>query len=125
MLRAHPLFRREDYDVYCEVPISIVKAALGGEIIVPTLEGKVELKIPTGTQSRRHFRLRNKGIAHVRGTGRGDQYVEVVIETPTHLTNRQKELLKEFEEEESKVRGKEKNYPSVSKFVDKLKELFE
>jgi len=123
-VRPHPLFRREDYDVYCEVPVSLVQAALGAEIVVPTLDGKVELKIPPGTQSGRHFRLKMKGIAQMRGSGRGDQYVEVLVETPTNLTEKQKDLLREFEKEEQKIKNADANYPIMHKFLDKLKELF-
>ena len=123
-VRPHPLFRRDDYDVYCEVPISMVQAALGGEIVAPTLDGKVELKIPPGTQSGRHFRLRGKGILYMRGGGRGDQYVEVSVETPTNLTERQRELLRDFEKEEQRHRNSDSNYPIVHKFLDRLKELF-
>jgi molecular chaperone DnaJ len=123
-VRPHPLFRREDYDVYCEVPVSLVQAALGGEIVVPTLDGKVELKIPPGTQSGRHFRLRGKGIAQMRGSGRGDQYVEVIVETPTNLSERQKELLRDFEREEHRLKNADANYPIMHKFLDKLRELF-
>jgi molecular chaperone DnaJ len=123
-VRPHPLFRRDDYDVYCEVPISMVQAALGGEIVAPTLDGKVELKIPPGTQSGRHFRLRAKGIPHMRGGGRGDLYVEMSVETPTNLTDRQKDLLREFEREEQRHRNSDSNFPLVHKFLDKLKELF-
>jgi len=123
-VRPHPLFRRDDYDVYCEVPISMVQAALGGEIVAPTLDGKVELKVPPGTQSGRHFRLRAKGIPHMRGGGRGDQYVEVSVETPTNLTERQKDLLRDFEKEEQKHKNSDSNYPIVHKFLDKLRELF-
>jgi len=123
-VQPHPFFHREDYDVYCEVPISFVQAALGAEIVVPTLEGKVELKVPPGTQSGRHFRLRNKGIAHIRGGGRGDQYVKVVVEIPTNLTDRQKELLEEFEKTEQE-NGSRKNYPLIGRFVEKFREFFE
>ena len=123
-VRPHPFFLREEYDVHCEVPISIVQAALGAEIVVPTLDGKVELKIPPGTQSGRHFRLRGKGVPHIRGSGRGDQYVAAVVETPTNLTSRQRELLKEFSKEDKKATAdKNKNYPIMQKFLDKIKDL--
>ena len=102
----HPFFTRDEDHIYCEVPISFAQAALGAELIVPTLEGKVELKIPSGTQSGRHFRLRNKGIAHMRGGGRGDQFVKVLVETPTNLSTKQKEILKDFKKEEEKNSGK-------------------
>src|SRR5690606_29777391 len=82
--------------VHCVVPITFVQAALGDEIEVPTLEGKVKLKIPAGTQTGKSFRLKGKGIANVHGRGKGDQLVKVRVVTPTNLTERQKELLREF-----------------------------
>ena len=124
-VRPHPFFSREGYDVICEVPISMVQAALGDEIVVPTLEGKAVLKVPAGTQSGRNFRMPRKGIAHLRGGGRGDQYVRVVVEVPTNLTERQKELLREFGELERDGRkGRPENYPLIGRFVEKFKELF-
>lgn len=97
-VRPHEIFRREGTDVICEVPIGFVQAALGDEVTVPTLDGPVRLKIPEGTQTGTAFRLRGKGIPHLRGFGRGDQHVRVKVITPTHLTARQKELLREFAE---------------------------
>ena len=87
---------RQDNDVIIEVPISFPQAALGAEIDVPTLEGKVKLKIPAGTQSGKVLRLKGKGIVDLHGYGRGDQLVKVVVETPSSLTSRQRELLEEF-----------------------------
>jgi molecular chaperone DnaJ len=95
-VKQHKLFTREGNDVICEVPINFVQATLGDEIEVPTLDGKVKLKIPEGTQTGTVFRIRDKGIAHLRGHGRGDQHVRVKIITPKKLTDRQKELLQEF-----------------------------
>ncbi len=122
-VRPHPFFHREGNDVYCEVPISFTTAALGGEIEVPTLEGKVELKIPQGTQNLRNFRLRGKGIAHLRGGGRGDQFVRVIVEIPTDLSGRQRELLQEFAALDEESRGKS-HYPLIDKFARKIRELF-
>ena len=115
----HPIFERADSDLYCEVPISFSKAALGTEIEVPTLEGAARLKIPPGSQTHRVFRLRNKGIVHLRTNKRGDLHVRIVVETPTNLTSRQRDLLEEFE----KI-SNEQSHPLHSKFVDKIKELF-
>jgi molecular chaperone DnaJ len=123
LVKPHPIFHREDQDLQCEVPITVVQAALGGEILVPTLEGRVELKIPAGTQNGRTFRMRGKGIAHLRGTGRGDQFVRVVVEIPTDLTPRQRELLKEFAALESD-RSQKSHYPLIDKFTQRLRELF-
>lgn len=101
-VKPHKIFRRDGYDVTCEIPISFAQAALGAELEVPTLEGKTILRIPEGTQTGSSFRLKGKGIPSLRGFGRGDQHVVVKIVTPTRLTERQKELLREFNEIEAK-----------------------
>jgi len=92
----HEIFQRSGDDIYCRLPISFVEAALGGSVEAPTLEGKEKLKIPRGTQSGKIFRLKGKGIAHLRGYGRGDQIIETVITVPENLTKKQEALLKEF-----------------------------
>jgi molecular chaperone DnaJ len=99
-VRPHPEFEREGPDLLQEVGISFGQAALGDKLEVPTLSGKAQLTIPPGTQTHKVFRLRGQGLPHLRGGGRGDQYVRVVIETPRDLTARQKELLKELKETE-------------------------
>lgn len=97
-IKPHKLFKRRDFDVYCEVPISFAQAALGAEIEVPTLDGKVTYTIPEGTQTGREFVLRGKGIPQVNNPKlRGDHHFNVVVETPTRLTNEQKELLRQFD----------------------------
>ena len=96
-VEAHEIFERHGDNVLCEVPISFVQAALGAEIEVPTLDGAAKIRIPTGSQTDTIFRLKGKGIPHLQGHGRGDQFVKAVIQTPTKLTRRQKELLREFE----------------------------
>jgi molecular chaperone DnaJ len=93
----HDFFVRSGDDIICRVPISFVNAALGGTIEVPTLQGKEKLKIPRGTQNGKTFRLRGKGISHIRGFGSGDQIIEVFVQIPTALNKRQEELLTEFE----------------------------
>jgi len=95
-VRPHEFFRRQGNDVICEVPISFVQAALGDEIEVPTLYGPAKLRIPEGTQTGTRFRLKGQGIADPRGYGRGDQYVEAKVVTPTRLSAKQRELLREF-----------------------------
>lgn len=115
----HPLFMRDGLDIICEVPISFIQAALGFEIDVPTLEGKVKMKIPAGTQSGKVFRLKGKGVRDVQGYHRGDQHVRVIVETPAHLTPRQKELLKEFA-----ALGGEEVHPLSKGFFDKVKQIF-
>ncbi|CRK84195.1 molecular chaperone DnaJ [Neobacillus massiliamazoniensis] len=97
-VRPHEFFERDGDDVYCEMPITFVQATLGDEIEVPTLHGKVKLKIPVGTQTGTKFRLKGKGIPNVRGYGVGDQHIQVRVLTPTKLTDKQKNLLREFAE---------------------------
>ncbi|WP_139490445.1 molecular chaperone DnaJ [Brevibacillus dissolubilis] len=95
-IRKHDFFKREGADIYCDYPINFAQAALGDEVEVPTVDGNVKLKIPAGTQTSTEFRLRGKGVPHLRGSSRGDQYVRVKVVTPTKLTDRQKEILREF-----------------------------
>lgn len=116
----HEIFRREENDVLCEVPISFAQAALGSEIEVPTIDGPAKLKIPAGTQSGKVFRMPHKGIASVHTGRRGDQQVIIKVETPTKLNKRQKELLQEFAE----ISGEETT-PLRRNFFSKVKEMFE
>ena len=95
-VKSHDFFEREGEDIYCEVPLTFVQAALGDEIEIPTLTEKVKLKIPAGTQTNTYFRLKGKGVPRLRGYGTGDQHVKVVVMTPTNLTEEQKELLRQF-----------------------------
>lgn len=97
-IQPHEFFERDGDDVYCEIPITFAQAALGDELEVPTLHGKVKLKVPAGTQTGTKFRLRGKGIPNVRGRGTGDQHIIVKVITPTKLTEKQKQLLEEFAE---------------------------
>lgn len=113
---SHPIFQRHEDDVLCEVPIPFTQATLGGEITVPTIDGKVKLKIPEGTQTGRTFRLKGKGISNIHGYGRGDQLVKAVIETPTRLNARAKEILNEFAE----ITGAEV-HPKAFSFFEKVK----
>ncbi len=118
-VRPHPLFTRDGEDLLCEVPVSFAQAALGAELEVPTLEGRVRLKVPAGTQSGKVFRLKGKGVEDLNGNGKGDLLVTVTVETPGHLTPKQKELLEEF----AKISGEE-DTPRRKSFLDKAKELF-
>ena len=124
-IRPHKLFVRDGRDLHCEIPISFVDAALGGELEVPTLDGRVKLKIPTETQTGKLFRLRGKGVTSVRGGPPGDLLCRVVVETPVKLTRRQKELLQEFqtigESEGSQSPKKTSWFDGVKKFVDDLR----
>jgi|YNPMSStandDraft_1061717.scaffolds.fasta_scaffold12683_2 molecular chaperone DnaJ len=116
-VRPHPLFQRQNNDVLCEIPITFVQAALGAEIEVPTLDGKVKYTIPEGTQTGSVFRLRNKGIPFLGSGGRGDQYVKVVVEVPKKLTEKQKELLRQFGE----LSG-EDNHEQRKSFFNKMRD---
>jgi len=115
----HPIFQREGQNVICEIPISFVQAALGCELEVPTLEGKVAMKVPAGTQTGKILKLSGKGIASLQGYGRGDQLVVLKVEVPTRLNGRQRELLEEFAKESG-----EDIHPQGKSFFDKVKELF-
>jgi molecular chaperone DnaJ len=119
----HPIFTREDSHLYCEVPIGFVVAALGGELEVPTLDGKVMLKIPAGTQTGKMFRVRGKGVKPVRGATVGDLLCRVVVETPVNITERQKELLRELDA--SVQEGGSRHSPQSHSWLDGVKSFFE
>lgn len=118
-VRPHPIFKRNGFDVLCDVPVTFAQAALGDELEVPTLDGRVKYTIPEGTQSGTVFRLKNKGTNMLQRSGRGDQYVKVNVEVPTHLSGKQKELLREFASLD-----KGKNHEKQNKFFDNMKKLF-
>ncbi|MBR3593472.1 MAG: molecular chaperone DnaJ [Clostridia bacterium] len=119
-VRPHPIFIREGFDVFCTIPITFTQAALGAEIIVPTIDGKVKLTIPEGTQPGSEFKMRGKGIKRLNYNGFGDQYVTVTVEIPKNLSRKQKELLESFEKEAS-----DKNYARKKSFTEKLKDFFD
>lgn len=121
-VRPHKIFERDGADLFCEVPISFTDAALGGELEVPTLDGRVKLKIPEGTQTGKVFRLRGKGVAPVRGGGQGDLLCRIAIETPVNLSKRQKELLREFQQEVEGADGK--HSPRKSSWFESVMNLF-
>ena len=116
-IRVHPhqMFKREGTNVFIDMPISFVQAALGATVQVPTLDGPVELKIPEGTQTGSKFRMKGRGIPSIRSKVRGDQYVTVNVEVPRNLNSKQKELLREFEED--------KNYKQKKSFAEKMKDF--
>ena len=120
-VKPHELFERDGSDLYCTVPVSIVTAALGGEMEVPTLTGRATLKLGEATQSGKVFRLRGMGVKPVRGGAVGDLMCTVVVETPVHLTKKQKELLRELGES----LGEKKHSPQASSWVDKAKHFFD
>jgi len=121
-LKKHDIFERDSDDLHCSVPISFSKAALGGEIDVPTLNGKAAIDIPEGTQTGKQFRLRGKGIKGVRASYPGDLYCHITVETPVKLTEHQRKLLKEFDE--SLQKGGAKHMPTGNGWTDKLKGFF-
>jgi molecular chaperone DnaJ len=121
-IKAHPVFEREGDDLHCQIPISFVDAAIGGEIEVPTLSGKATFDLPEGTQSGRTFRLRSKGIKSLRTALPGDLYIHVQVETPVKLTDAQKKLLKEFQE--SLQKSGSKHSPQQKGWLDRVKDFF-
>ena len=122
-VKAHKIFERNGLDLHCELPISFTVAALGGEVEVPTLDGKVKLNIPKETQTGRRMRVKGKGIKSLRSSATGDLYCHVLVETPVNLTDRQKELLEEFEKIST---GMERSQtPRKKSFWDKVGELFD
>ena len=122
-VKPHPIFERDENDLFCEVPISFVTASLGGELEVPTLDGRVKLKIPSETQTGKLFRLRGKGVKSVRSGHLGDLMCRVVVETPVNLNGKQKELLKEFEA--SLAGGDNKHKPKETSWLDGVKKFFD
>lgn len=118
-VQEHPLFARQGDDLYCEVPVSFAEAALGAELEIPSLSGMMKLKIPAGTQSGSEFRVRGKGVPSLRGHGRGDLVVKIVVEVPTRLTAKQRELLEAYALLENGDGS-----PLAKSFVEKVKGLF-
>lgn len=119
-VKPHKLFKRKGYDVISEAEINFVQAALGDEIQVPTLDGMIKLKIPEGTQTGTSFRLKGRGISRLRSSGRGDHHVKIVVVTPTNLTEKQKEALREF----GKTLTQDNQKAKEKGFFDKVKEAF-
>ena len=121
-VQRHNVFTRDGSHLYCEMPISFVTASLGGELEVPTLEGKASLKIPEGSQTGQQFRLRGKGVKPVRGGAVGDLMCRVIIETPVKLSSKQKEILQEFD---ATMQGSHKHSPKHSSWLDAVKKFFD
>lgn len=118
-VRPHPIFERKGYDVWCEVPITFTQAALGAEITVPTLDGRVKYSVHEGTQPGDIFKLKGKGVQHLNGRGHGDQFVKVAIEVPKNLSSKQKDILREFD-----GTSQEQNYQKRKGFFEKIKDMF-
>ena len=123
IVRDHEIFTREGSDLFCEVPISFTAAALGRDIEIPTLEGKVKLRIPSETQSGKLFRLRGKGVRSVRSSARGDLLCRVVVETPVNLSRKQRDILESFED--SMVDDEPRFRPRASNWFDSVKKFFD
>ena len=120
-IKPHEFFQRDGADVFCRVPISMTTAALGGTIEVPTLDGsRVKMPVPAGTETGKQFRLKGKGMPVLRSKVQGDMYIQVEVETPKNLTERQRELLEEFEK---RAEGREQ--PGDAGFFSRVKEFFE
>jgi molecular chaperone DnaJ len=126
-VKRHEIFERHGDDVYCEVPITFVQAALGADVEVPTLHGMVSIKIPEGTQTGKVFRVRGMGIPQRRNDQRGDQHVRVLVTTPVKLTEPQKDLLRQFGEmtPEDKQQGKKSFWDKVKQNIQNAKESLE
>lgn len=123
-VKPHAIFQREGNNLYCEVPINFAMAALGGEIEVPTLDGRVNLKVPAETQTDKLFRMRGKGVKSVHGGAQGDLLCRVIVETPVKLNEKQKQLLRELDESFGGVKGS-KNSPRSKSFFDGVKKFFD
>ena len=125
-IRPHKLFRRNGADLYCRVPIPVTKAALGGDIDVPTIEGaSANVKIPAGTQTGQQFRLKGKGMTALRTESRGDMYIEMFVETPVNLDRKQQDLLKELDKSIGDGKTSAKHSPESSGFFTKMREFWD
>jgi molecular chaperone DnaJ len=118
-VREHSIFSRDGDDLFCDMPVSFVTAALGGEINVPTLDGKAVVKIPAGTQNGTVFKLRGKGMPHLRGSGHGQLLVRAAVEVPTKLTSEQRKKLEDFA-----ASCGDQNTPIAKGFLERAKEFF-
>ena len=129
-VRPHEIFTRDDTDIYMEQKINVAQAALGDEIEVPTLEGRIKFTIPAGVQSGARFRLKGKGVKGMRGYGKGDQYVTVIVETPKTLTDEQRSLFEELAQSLDRYdgqtvgKGARRTEKKKEGFFDKMKDLF-
>ncbi|MEA2081061.1 MAG: molecular chaperone DnaJ [Pseudomonadota bacterium] len=121
-VKDHPIFKRDDANLYCEVPIGFTTAALGGELEVPTLDGRVVLRVPAETQTGKLFRMRGKGVKPVRGGAVGDLLCRVVVETPVKLNSKQKELLRELD---TRLKNHDRHSPQHHSWLDGVKKFFE
>ncbi len=119
-VRPHPIFQREGAEIICEIPITFPEASLGTEIDVPTMEGLIKMKVSPGTQSGTVLTLKGKGVPYLNGRGKGSEHVIIKVETPTKLTKKQKEILRDFIQESG-----EDTHPERGGFFEKVKGIFE
>lgn len=125
-VKPHKLFQRDGTNLYCRVPITVTRAALGGEIEVPTIDGtRASVKLPAGTQTAQQFRLRGKGVNQVRSDSRGDMYIEIFVETPINLNKKQQDLLRDLDKSMDKGASAGKNSPQSSGFFKKIREFWD
>ncbi len=125
-VKPHKLFQRDGANLYCRVPITVTRAALGGEIEVPTIEGKrASVKIPSGTQTGQQFRLRGKGMKVLRSDAKGDMYIEIFVETPVNLNKKQQDILRDLDKSMGDVKTANKNSPESSGFFQKIREFWD
>lgn len=125
-IKPHKLFRREGANLYCRVPVTVTRAALGGDVEVPTIEGAAaKVKIPAGTQTGQQFRLRNKGMAILGSEARGDLYIDIFVETPVNLSKKQQDMLKTLDRDFSDEKNAGKHSPEASGFFKKVRELWD
>lgn len=125
-VKPHKLFQRDGANLYCRVPITVTRAALGGDVEVPTIEGKrANVKIPEGTQTGQQFRLRGKGMSMLRSDSRGDMYIEIFVETPVNLNKKQQDILKDLDKSMSGGKSAGKNSPESSGFFTKIREFWD
>lgn len=125
-VKPHKLFQRDGANLYCRVPITVTRAALGGEIEVPTIEGtRAKVKVPAGTQTGQQFRLRGKGMTMLRSESRGDMYIEIFVETPVNLNKKQQDMLRDLDESLGKGKSADKHSPESSGFFKKIREFWD
>ena len=125
-VKPHKLFQRDSNKLYCRVPITVTRAALGGEIEVPTIEGtRASVKVPEGTQTGQQFRLRGKGMSMVRSETRGDMYIEIFVETPVNLNKKQKDLLRDLDKSIDNGKAQGKHSPESNGFFKKIREFWD
>ncbi len=125
-VKPHKLFQRDGANLYCRVPITVTRAALGGEIEVPTIEGtRASVKVPAGTQTGQQFRLRGKGVNKIRSDSRGDMYIEIFVETPVNLDKKQQNLLRDLDKSMDNGSSASKNSPESSGFFQKIREFWD